>query len=71
MLGMAADTPEAVEQGWKLKIHYGLLDETICAVYNFDTLDSCERSRDWFVKITSWHGENTYTCVLDSECPKE
>lgn len=71
ILGMAAHPPEAGEPVWKMKIHYGLIDETICAVYTFDTLDSCERTKDWFVGVTSWHGENTYSCVLDSECPKE
>lgn len=56
---------------WRMKIHYGLVDETICARYTFDTLDSCEGTKDWFVAVTSWHGENTYQCVLDSQCPKE
>ena len=54
-----------------MKVHYNLLDQTICADYIFDTLDSCEKSRDWFIKSTDWHGQNTYQCVLDSQCSKE
>lgn len=62
---------ETEEKIWRMKVHYGLLDKTVCAHYNFDTLDSCEKTKDWFVAVTEWHGQNTYQCVLDSQCPKE
>ena len=67
-VGEATETEEKI---WRMKIHYGLLDKTVCAHYNFDTLDSCEKTKDWFVAVTEWHGQNTYQCVLDSQCPKE
>ncbi len=66
-VGEATET----EKIWRMKVHYGLLDKTVCAHYNFDTLDSCEKTKDWFVAVTEWHGQNTYQCVLDSQCPKE
>ena len=65
------EVKEAEEKIWRMKIHYGLIDKTLCAHYTFDTLDSCEGTKDWFVFVTEWHGQNTYQCVLDSQCPKE
>ena len=41
--------PATGEDTWRMKVHYSLLDQTICADYIFDTLDSCEKSRDWFI----------------------
>ncbi len=56
---------------WKLQVHFGNLNETICAHYNFDTEDSCVRTKNWFDAVTEWHGRNKYQCILDTECPKE
>jgi len=56
---------------WRLKVHYGKVNETICAHYNFLTEDSCQQTKVWFEEVTEWHGQNTYKCVLDNECQQE
>lgn len=56
-------------ESWKMEIHYTVTDERICAHYDFDTKDSCERTKDWFVEHTAWHGKNKYQCILESQCP--
>ncbi len=56
-------------QIWRMQVTFGQLGETICAHYEFDSLESCERAVAWFEKQAAWHGQNTYTCVLDSQCP--
>jgi len=75
MLAVFVFVPEAEGKEppkiWRMKVHYGLTDTTLCAHYDFETLDSCEKAKDWFVSVSAWHGQNTYQCVLDSQCPKE
>ncbi len=65
---IGTQTAEAGE-AWKMEIHYTVTDERICAHYEFDTKDSCERTKDWFVEHTAWHGKNKYQCILESQCP--
>lgn len=60
-------TAEAGES-WRMEIHYTVTDERLCAYYEFDTKDSCERAKDWFVAQAAWHGKNRYQCILESQC---
>ena len=64
---IGTQTAEAGE-AWKMEIHYTITDERICAYYDFDTKDSCERAKDWFVMQAAWHGKNRYQCILESQC---
>ena len=57
-------------EAWKMEIHYTLTDEKLCAHYDFETKDSCERAKDWFVAQAAWHGKNRYQCILESQCTK-
>ena len=68
-IGIGMMTAEAGE-AWKMEVHYTVTDERICAYYDFDTKDSCERAKDWFVEQAAWHGENRYQCILESQCQK-
>ena len=56
-------------QKWRLKVTFGLTSESACGTATFDTLTSCEATRDWFIEQSAWHGQNEYECVLDSQCP--
>ena len=57
-------------EAWKMEIHYTVTDEKLCAHFDFDTKDSCERAKDWFVAQAAWHGKNRYQCILESQCTK-
>ena len=56
-------------ESWRVKVHYKLIDKTVCAHYIFDTEQSCKDAKIWFEEISAWHGMNEYECVLESQCP--
>ena len=56
---------------WRMKVTFGMLQETQCAHYIFDTKESCEGAKAWFIEQAAWHGQNDYECVLDSQCPSD
>ncbi len=58
-------------ESWRLKVHYKLTDETVCAIYIFDTKKACMDTKFWFEEESAWHGQNEYECILESKCPKE
>ena len=60
----------SASESWRMEIHYTVTDERLCAYYEFDTKDSCERAKDWFVAQAAWHGKNKYRCILESQCPE-
>jgi len=69
-IGVVIGTAEAAETWtWKLEVYYTATNERICAHYDFDTKDSCEQAKTWFVVHTAWHGKNEYQCILESQCP--
>ena len=71
LVGMAVFCPASAEvpKVWKLKVYFGMTDQTMCAHYDFDNPDSCEAAKAWFVEQAAWHGQNSYRCILESECP--
>ena len=58
-------------ESWRLKVHYKMVDETVCAHFIFDTENACIATRDWYEKVSAWHGHNEYECVLESQCPAQ
>ena len=56
-------------QIWRMQVTFGMLGETQCAHYEFDSFEKCEGAKAWFIEQAAWHGQNTYECVLDSQCP--
>jgi len=70
LLAFAMFMAKAAES-WRLKVHYKMVDETVCAHYVFDTEQSCVAARDWFILKSAWHGKNDYECILESQCPAE
>lgn len=58
-------------ESWRLKVHYKMTDETVCAIYVFDTEKACTGAKIWFEKESAWHGQNEYECILESKCPEE
>ena len=71
VLTLFVHIPEAKGEPWRMKVTFRLVNETRCAHYVFDTKTSCEASIAWFRTQSAWHGENTYECVLESECPRD
>lgn len=56
-------------QKWRLQVTFGLLEQTQCGPDTFDTKPACEAFKAWVTEKAAWHGQNTYECVLDSQCP--
>ena len=62
VIGVFAFTDvKAEEPAFRLCVHYTMTGETSCM--RPTTESSCNATKMWFIKETSWHDKNQYCCI--------